>query len=233
MVGGELLSINLSAYLTTIRRKIKDMGIAEHEEFIGNGILTDFYLSNTPIKTGAIEVYLDDIETTNFSVDYDTGLLEFAIAPLENVVIKVLYISYIYSDTELILGLESVIEEAMLVWDVETFVIEGSAPTSYIDIAPSSILFKLWMLMFLRDIKLDDIPSLANQSISWSTDEGSVNRRGIIRDSIISIDMLEKRINKLLWKMSFYQTAGYVIQGGSTPESYYGVGDSYVPEERY
>lgn len=229
------MSVNLSEYLPVIRRRIRDQGISEHEEYIGDGVTVEYYLSATPVSAGDITVYLDNVETTSYFVDTDTGAMEFDSAPGENVVIKVLYKSYGFSDTELVEYLEEAIEEGETLWDDESFTTTGDAPYSYIDTAPTAKLFKLWLLILHKNLMIDMAAQATQDSISWSAEEMSVNRTAIVEKTIIAIDKIEEEIKRHLWYMTYDDITGLVIAGGSDVSSspYVRVGDPYIIEWRY
>src|SRR5574343_374362 len=164
------MSINLSNYLPRLRRLIADIGESEHEEFLGDGFIEEFYLTAAPIKTGSLSVFFDDVETLLWDIDYETGQLIFGTAPENGVIIKTLYTSYKWSDTELVEFLEHAIEEAETLYDGETFTISDTAPYSYIDTAPTAEVLKLWYLIVQRDIALTSAATSAAKAISWRTD---------------------------------------------------------------
>lgn len=225
------MSVNLSNYIPRLRRQLEDIGDSEHEEFLGDGSAEEFYLTAAPIKTGSVSVYLDDIATTLWSLNYDTGQLIFGTAPSSNVVIKVFYTSYKWSDTELVEYLEHAIEEAETLYDGETFTISDTAPYSYIDAAPTAAVLKLWYLIVQRDIALTNAATSAAKAISWRTDNMSVNRTAIPRLLREAAEDLETRIRKLAWDLTYNNATDLVVAGGETPGiGIVSVGESYVVE---
>lgn len=224
------MAVELDTYLPKIRRILHDSGAPEHEEFLGDGIATDFYLTATPIGTNSEEVYLDGTLSTEYTLDNTFGKLVFTIAPAENVVIKVLYTSYIFSDLELVEYLEEAIEESQLYIDY-TWTITGEAPDSTLTEDPSSYCERMWFLILQINMKDTLTLNESAKSMSWSVEGMSVNKTSIVKDSIASTKELKAKLNRLIYYINSTETfTGQLLIGGYEPGSFVGVGESYVAE---
>lgn len=228
------MSVSLSTYLSKIRKSISDKGRPEHEEFLGDASSVDFYLTMTPIKEDSVSVYLDGTITTAFTLDYDSGKLTFTTAPGSDVVIKVLYTSYILSDIELIEYLETAIIESENYLDY-TWILTGTAPDTIVDSEPTEQVIRIWILLLQINLKEDSTFVNAEKSIGWSTEGMSVNRTSIVRDSIASIKQLQKRLNLLVYYINSTATfSEQVMAAGYVPDSWpVEVGEFYIPEDKY
>lgn len=74
----------------------------------GNGTATEFNLPNDLIIAGTLKVYIDGIETTDFTVDLTNGVITFTTAPGDTVAITADYTSS-YDSTALTAAADTVI----------------------------------------------------------------------------------------------------------------------------
>ena len=90
--------------LEELRFKIGDRYVAFKESILGDGSTKAFSLSSYPIRSTGTAVYVNtslQTETTHYTLNDDTGELEFTSAPALGVLVQVNGQASIFSDTEL------------------------------------------------------------------------------------------------------------------------------------
>lgn len=83
-----------SAYISTLRREFNDNPKLHKDTRKGDGSSTVFKLKSAPIKESSLTVKVSGAvktETTDFTLDYDTGDLNMVAAPANNVDLDVIY----------------------------------------------------------------------------------------------------------------------------------------------
>ena len=73
-----------SEFITTLRKELKDFGKIHQETFDGDASTLNFVLKEVPIKDSSYVVKISGVtktETTDYTIDKDTGVLTFVVAP--------------------------------------------------------------------------------------------------------------------------------------------------------
>ena len=212
----------LSSYLPKLRRLIRDTGSIEHQEFAGDGTSRDFYLLYVPIESGTETVYLDDVETTLYVLDADTGHLRFGTAPGDGVVVKIIYTSVVLEDTTLVDFLGSGFTNVNGLIDT-AFVLTGTSPSTTVSPDPTDDQFELIELLFLLKLKRSKILEGIAESYSYRTDGVSINKAEIARNALAAKADLEQDIKDKAWEINWNNPShDVVLSGGCVPGEFGG-----------
>lgn len=88
-----------------VRRKIADRPQLRRERIDANGVSDRFKLKFEPVQTTpAPEVWVDDVsqvENTDYTVDYENGIIIMATSPAENQKLVFQYYSVIWTDVDI------------------------------------------------------------------------------------------------------------------------------------
>lgn len=88
-----------------VRRKIADRPELHRERVDADGVSDRFKLQFEPVQSTPIpEVWVDgaiQVENTDYTVDYENGIVTFAVSPTENQKLVFQYYSVIWTDTDI------------------------------------------------------------------------------------------------------------------------------------
>jgi hypothetical protein len=197
---------------------LRDTGTVERQDFVGDGLSSDYYLLYVPIDTPNEIVYLDGAETLDYALDDETGQLTFITIPTDGMVITVLYKTYLLTTLLLV----EYIERACLAVNdliATIFALTGDAPATTVAPDPTDAQREIILLMAMLYIKRDDVLADLEGGYSWRTEDVAVSRAsGRIRDALGAKQDLEKDIQHLIWNYYWHAPSHEItLTGGFVP----------------
>lgn len=116
-------SYSMLELMDAVNRKLENFAVAAVDEDEGDGDAVIFRLSHDNVVDGSLVCTVDDVATTDYTMDYDTGVFTFDAAPADD---AILYWSYTYKhwpDEDVGMAIQEAVQSlfpAFYVRDIDT-----------------------------------------------------------------------------------------------------------------
>jgi hypothetical protein len=153
--------------LELLRKEIADPYRSAFDTNVGDGETTEFKLAHGNVKSGTLVVYVGNTlqeENTDYTVDYEEGMITFSSAPADLVSVTADYKFSVFSDTELteFLALENQSIDGAVLRCIDILLMDSARRFDYsagkLDLKPSQVFENLRKL---REIVISKIESSA------------------------------------------------------------------------
>lgn len=208
---GVVSNPNYGDLVSTLRRKLKDTGEINTDDFPGDGTTEVFNTEYYPLKVLSEMVLVDNVRVStpvDYTINYDGGLIAFTNPPAEGSTVRVTYVSYEYGD----FSLEEYLSDAV----AETNQLIASSISQTEPVVLGSVK-NLVVLLAQRSVYTDEMMEAATTAFSWREEEKTIDKRFIANQYKASLELLNDLIDREVKTINQLANSGAVLSGGQTP----------------